>query len=55
MKVHELYLWSDGDKMVVEVAAPTRKEAKKKAREIYGDSAIIFYRGEKRNAGKEED
>lgn len=48
MKVHELYLWSEGEKMVIEVLATSRKDAKKKAREKYGDSAIIFYKGEKK-------
>lgn len=54
MKTHELYLWTEGERMVVEVSAASRKDAKKKARDLYGDSAIIFYKGEKNYASKEE-
>ncbi len=48
MKVHELYLWTEGKKEVVEVSAASRKDAKEKAREIYGSDVIIFYKGEKK-------
>lgn len=45
MTIHELYLWTEGERLIIEVSAPSRKEAKTKAREKYGDNAIIFYKG----------
>ncbi len=48
MTIHELYLWTEGKEEVVEVLAASRKEAKEKARKVYGSDVIIFYKGEKK-------
>lgn len=49
-KIHEVWLYVDTEYETVEVSAVSRSDALKEARKKYGDSAIIIYKGLKKNA-----